>query len=110
MTINDLRDRVTIQRASHSFDAETQEQVITWADLESRYASVEELSSGEAEPFGGANAHRTERRYRITMRTFEDLRQSDRIIFRSRVLNISSIIHVDMRRWCVVEAAETGGD
>lgn len=83
-----LRERVTIQRATETRNS-IGETVQTWGTYVERYASVEGLSSREVLQSG---QQQTEMTHRVRMRYVDGLKQTDRILWRGRVLEITSLL------------------
>jgi SPP1 family predicted phage head-tail adaptor len=83
-----LRERVTVQRATVSRNS-IGESVQTWSDLVERWASVEGLSGREVLQSG---QQQTEVTHRVRMRYVDGMTHTDRLLWRGRVLEISSLL------------------
>jgi SPP1 family predicted phage head-tail adaptor len=83
-----LRDRVTIQAASETRNA-IGEVVQTWNTYAERWASVEGLSSREVLLSGQQQSEVT---HRVRMRYVAGLTQQMRLVWRERVLEITSLL------------------
>ena len=83
-----MRERVVVQRATTAKNA-IGESVQTWTDLVERWASVEGLSSREVLQTG---QQQTEVTHRVRMRYVAGMTSSDRLMWRGRVLEISSLL------------------
>ena len=83
-----LRERVTIQQATENRNA-LGETVQSWATFAERWASVDGLSSREVLLQG---QQRTEVSHRVRMRYVDGLAGTMRILWRGRVLEISSLL------------------
>lgn len=83
-----LRERVTIQQATENRNA-LGETVQSWATFAERWASVDGLSSREVLLQG---QQRTEVSHRVRMRYVDGLTGTMRLLWRGRVLEISSLL------------------
>ena len=83
-----LRERVTVQQATETRNA-LGETVQSWATYAERWASVEGLSSREVLLQGQQNAELT---HRVRMRYVDGMTQNMRLLWRGRVLEISSLL------------------
>ena len=83
-----LRERVTIQQATETRNA-LGETVQSWSTFADRWASVDGLSSREVLLQG---QQRTEISHRVRMRYVTGLTQTMRLLWRGRVLEISSLL------------------
>ncbi|ETF00684.1 head-tail adaptor protein [Advenella kashmirensis W13003] len=86
-----LIHRVVLQRydrAAGTLDPETGDRSGEWKDMAVLYANVTPLSSRE---FLQAGATQSEVTARITVRYREDIRASDRIVFRGKIYNLHGI-------------------
>lgn len=88
-----LRKRITLQRSTSTQDGFGQD-VITWGDVGSRWASVEPLAGREFED-GQQNISRVETRF-VTRYT-TGITSKNRIVFDNVNYEIESIINVDQR-------------
>jgi SPP1 family predicted phage head-tail adaptor len=88
-----LRERVTVQIASGTTNA-LGETVLAWADSSAVWASVEGVSSREALAAGQQDTTIT---HRVRLRYLPGLTQRDRFSWRSRTLNIVSLLEYDNR-------------
>lgn len=83
-----LRERVTIQQATETRNA-LGESVQSWATFAERWASVDGLSSREVLLTG---QQQTEVTHRVRLRYVDGLKSTMRIIWRGRVLEITSLL------------------
>ena len=83
-----LRERVTIQQATETRNA-LGETVQSWATVAERWASVDGLSSREVLLQG---QQRTEVSHRVRMRYVDGMTGTMRLLWRGRVLEISSLL------------------
>lgn len=83
-----LRERVTIQQAAETRNA-LGETVQSWATFAERWASVDGLSSREVLLQG---QQKTEVSHRVRMRYVNGLTGTMRLLWRGRVLEISSLL------------------
>lgn len=88
-----LRERVTVQRATVTKNA-IGESVQAWADLVERWASVEGLSGREVLQSG---QQQTEVTHRVRMRYVPGMTHTDRLLWRGRVLEVSSLLEHNNR-------------
>jgi SPP1 family predicted phage head-tail adaptor len=88
-----LRERVTVQIASGTTNA-LGETVLAWADSSAVWASVEGVSSREALAAGQQDTTIT---HRVRLRYLPGLTQRDRFSWRSRTLNIVSLLEYNNR-------------
>jgi SPP1 family predicted phage head-tail adaptor len=88
-----LRERVTVQIASGTTNA-LGETVLAWANSSAVWASVEGVSSREALAAGQQDTTIT---HRVRLRYLPGLTQRDRFSWRSRTLNIVSLLEYDNR-------------
>jgi SPP1 family predicted phage head-tail adaptor len=88
-----LRERVTVQIASGTTNA-LGETVLAWADSSAVWASVEGVSSREALAAGQQDTTIT---HRVRLRYLQGLTQRDRFSWRSRTLNIVSLLEYKNR-------------
>ena len=88
-----LRERVTVQIASGTTNA-LGETVMTWANSSSVWASVQGVSASEALANGQQETTVT---HRVRMRYLPGLTQQMRFSWRSRTLNIVSLLEYDNR-------------
>lgn len=88
-----LRERVTVQIASGATNS-LGEQVLTWSNSSSVWASVEGVSAREALEFGKQDAAVT---HRVRLRYLPGLTQSMRLSWRSRTLDIVSLLEYGNR-------------
>ena len=88
-----LRERVTVQQASESRNA-LGETVLSWATFAERWASVEGVSSREALAAGQQDVTIT---HRVRMRYVSGMTQSMRFSWRSRTLQIVSLLEYGNR-------------
>jgi len=83
-----LRERVTIQQATETRNA-LGETVQSWATFAERWASVDGISSREVLLQG---QQKTELSHRVRMRYVDGMTQTMRLVWRGRVLEISSLL------------------
>lgn len=83
-----LRERITIQRATETRNA-LGESVQSWETFSERWASVEGLSSREVLLTG---QQQTEVTHRVRLRYVEGFTSTMRILWRNRVLEITSLL------------------
>lgn len=88
-----LRKRITLQRSTSTQDTFGAD-VVTWADVGGRWASVEPLAGREFED-GQQNISRIETRF-VTRYT-TGITSKNRIVFNNVNYDIESIINVDQR-------------
>lgn len=88
-----LRERVTVQIASGATNT-LGETVMTWSDSTSVWASVQGVSASEALDAGKQDTTIT---HRVRMRYLPGLTQQMRLAWRSRTLNIVSLLEYDNR-------------
>lgn len=86
-----LRERVTVQQAAETRNA-LGETVLSWATYAERWASVEGVSAREALAAGQQDVTIT---HRVRMRYLSGMTQNMRIVWRSRTLNIISLLEYD---------------
>ena len=83
-----LRERVTVQQATETRNT-IGETVQAWSTFAERWASVEGLSSREVLLQG---QQQTELSHRVRMRYVDGMTQTMRLLWRWRVLEISSLL------------------
>ena len=83
-----LRERVTIQQATESRNA-LGETTLAWTTFAERWASVEGVSAREALELGQADVSIT---HRVRMRYVDGMTHNMRLLWRSRVLEIVSLL------------------
>lgn len=88
-----LRERVTVQIASGTTNA-LGETVLTWANSTAVWASVEGVSAREALAAGQQDTTIT---HRVRLRHLPGLTQQMRLAWRSRTLNIVSLLEYGNR-------------
>jgi SPP1 family predicted phage head-tail adaptor len=88
-----LRERVIVQQASESRNA-LGETVLSWSTFAERWASVEGVSSREALAAGQQDVTIT---HRVRMRYVSGMTQSMRFSWRSRTLQIVSLLEYGNR-------------
>jgi SPP1 family predicted phage head-tail adaptor len=88
-----LRERVTVQQAAETRNA-LGETVLSWSTFAERWASVEGVSAREALAAGQQDVTIT---HRVRMRHVSGMTQNMRIYWRSRTLNIISLLEYDNR-------------
>jgi SPP1 family predicted phage head-tail adaptor len=88
-----LRERVTVQIASGTTNA-LGETVLAWSDSSAVWASVEGVSAREALAAGQQETTIT---HKVRLRYLPGLTQRDRFSWRSRTLNIVSLLEYDNR-------------
>lgn len=88
-----LRERVTVQQATQTRNR-LGESVLSWATFAERWASVQGLSSRELLLSG---QQQTEATHRVRMRYLDGLTNSMRLLWRGRVLEITSLLEHDNR-------------
>lgn len=84
----DLRERITIQSSTESRNA-LGETTLSWSEFTTRWASVEGVSSREALANGQQDVNIT---HRIKMRYVSGLTHNMRVVWRGRVLEITSVL------------------
>jgi hypothetical protein len=89
----ELRERVTVQTPAESRNT-LGETVMSWADFATVWASVEGTSVREALQFGQQDIAVT---HRVVMRHLDGLTGKMRLVWRSRVLEIVSLLEHDNR-------------
>lgn len=89
----ELRERVTVQIASGATNA-LGEQVLTWSNSSAVWASVEGVSAREAMQFGQAQNTIT---HKVQLRYLPGLTQQMRFAWRSRTLEIISLLEHNNR-------------
>ena len=88
-----LRHRVRIQRITNSTDGDGYP-VQSYADMAERWASIDPLKQVErieAQRVKGFTSHQ------IAMRFFDDIKNADRIVFKSRKFAIENVIDLGER-------------
>jgi len=88
-----LRERVTVQISSGNVNA-LGEAVLSWSDSTSVWASVEGVSAREALAAGQQDTTIT---HRVRLRYLPSLTQQHRFAWRSRTLNIVSLLEYGNR-------------
>lgn len=88
-----LRERVTVQQAAESRNA-LGETELSWSTYAERWASVEGVSAREALAAGQQDVTIT---HRVRMRYVSGMTQNMRIAWRSRTLNIVSLLEYGNR-------------
>jgi SPP1 family predicted phage head-tail adaptor len=88
-----LRERVTVQTPSGNVNA-LGESVLTWSDSTAVWASVEGVSAREALAAGQQDVTIT---HKVRLRHLTGLTQQMRFAWRSRTLNIISLLEYDNR-------------
>lgn len=88
-----LRERVTVQTPSGAVNA-LGEAVVSWSDSTSVWASVEGVSAREALAAGQQDTTIT---HRVRLRYLPSLTQQHRFAWRSRTLNIVSLLEYGNR-------------
>ena len=88
-----LRERVTVQQSSAARNS-LGEAVLSWSDFATVWASVEGVSAREALAAGQQDTTIT---HRVRLRYLSGLTQRDRFSWRSRTLNIVSLLEYDNR-------------
>ncbi len=83
-----LRERITVQQATESRNS-LGESVQSWSTFAERWASVDGLSSREVLLTG---QQQTEINHRVPMRYLTGFTSAMRILWRSRVLEITSLL------------------
>jgi len=83
-----LRERVIIQQAAEARNS-LGETTLSWAAFAERWASVEGVSSREALELGQVDVSVT---HRVRMRYVDGMTHNMRILWRSRVLEIISLL------------------
>lgn len=89
----ELRERVTVQRPTSSTDS-LGETTLAWSTLTTVWASVNGVSSTEALADGQQEARVT---HRVRLRHIDGLKHTDRFVWRSRILQIVSLLEYDNR-------------
>lgn len=88
-----LRERVTVQQASETRNS-LGETVLSWSDFTTTWASVEGVSAREALALGQQELVIT---HKVRMRYLSLLTSKMRFRWRSRILNIVSLLEYDNR-------------
>lgn len=86
-----LSRRITIQSRASALDSFGQ-QILTWTDVLSCWASLESQSSKELIAAQAVNAELTDM---VTIRYRTGITAAMRVLYQSRVLNIQSVINPD---------------
>ena len=94
MRAGQLRHRVTIQQKSVARNSYGEE-VITWADVDTVWASVEPLRGREFIEMRRAGAEVTTR---IRMRYRSGIAPEMRVVYGSHTYDIKSVVHVEERQ------------
>jgi SPP1 family predicted phage head-tail adaptor len=89
----ELRERVTVQQPERSTTSLGESQ-LTWSDYASRWASVEGVSSREALQYGQQQVEVT---HKVRMRYLSGLSHTMRLQWRSRVLDVVSVLEYGNR-------------
>jgi SPP1 family predicted phage head-tail adaptor len=98
-----LRERITVEVASEATNA-LGETVLTWATTSSVWASVEGVSAREALEAGQQEVNIT---HRVRLRFLPGLTQKNRFSWRSRTLDIVSLLEYGNRSEHVAICEET---
>lgn len=88
-----LRERVTVQQSSATRNS-LGESVLSWADWQTVWASIEGVSSREALDAGQQETTIT---HRVRLRHLAGMTQSMRLAWRGRTLNIVSLLEYGNR-------------
>lgn len=104
MRTSALRKRITIQQRSTGVDSLNQ-QLLTWTDLATVFAQVEQLSGRE---LMSANAEYAENIARITIRFRTDVIEKMRILYGAAIYDITSVSDIDGRRRELELSCKTG--
>lgn len=91
--VGKLRERVTIQQAAANVNS-LGEAVLAWADVRTVWASVDGVGAREALEAGQQD---TTISHRVRMRYVPELTQQMRFLWRSRILNIVSLLEYGNR-------------
>ena len=95
-----LRNKISIQEATEVDGSMGSSQSLTWANVEDTWwANIRHLSSREMVNAQGVAADAT---HQITMRYYSSLTPKHRILYGSRVFNISSINNINERNRTMV--------
>lgn len=100
----ELRERVTVQVPAQVNNA-LGEATFTWSDSTTVWASVNGVSSREALADGQQETRIT---HRVRMRYLSGLKHTHRFVWRSRVLQIVSLLEYDNRSEHVAVCEEIG--
>lgn len=92
--LSQMRDRVTIQSRTQTRDTRGGT-VDTWAEVAEVWARVEPLSGRE---FWQAQQAQAQTTHKVTIRYYDGLTSTHRLLYGSRVLNIDSVIDVESRK------------
>ena len=99
-----LRKRITLQRRSTAEDG-LRQQLLTWSDVATVFAQVEQLSGRELMT---ANAEYAENTARITIRFRTDVVEKMRIWYGAVVYDITSVSDIDGTRRELQISCKTG--
>lgn len=104
MTVDRLRQRITIQTPSVARDEEGN-RIVTYTDADTVWAAVETVTSGSA---AAAVEEQWEIRYRVVLRYGIPVQQLDRLLYRGRLLCITSppVDAGGCHQWTVLECRE----
>ena len=96
----DMRERVTVQRATASADGYGGQNV-SWADVATMWAKVQPVKGTEGVQAGGVAALET---YLVTVRYGADVSELDRLSWRSKTMNIRTAQDRERnRQWLTLE-------
>jgi len=84
----EMRERVTVQQATPTLNS-IGEATLTWSTLRTVWAAVNGVSSQEALVDGQQESRVT---HRVRLRYIEGLKHTDRFLWRSRILQIVSLL------------------
>lgn len=89
----EMRERVTVQQATTATNS-IGETTLTWTDLTTVWAAINGVSSSEALADGQQEARVT---HRVRLRYISGLKHTDRFLWRSRILQIVSLLEYGNR-------------
>lgn len=106
VSIGSLRERVTIQQKSQTDDAQGG-RVTTWVTLEAVAAAIEP-DGGTVEPLQ-AGAVTATARYTVRLRHRTDVTPTMRLRWRTRILQVLSVVSDARRAWLLLQCQEVQG-
>lgn len=102
---SDMRNRITFQSQSVIAD-EAGGQLITWVSGQSVWAEIKALS-GNGEKFANGRMGSDEK-FKITIRHINGIVPSMRIVYGSRIFNITKVTNIDEKNcWLEIIAEES---
>jgi SPP1 family predicted phage head-tail adaptor len=102
MRAGELRHRVTIQRKVVTLNA-FNEEIITWADVATVWASIETAPGGE---FADLNAAGAALSHQITIRYLANLAPTMQVVYGDRAFNIEVVQEDNRNRQTVLLCSE----